>query len=355
MSFISYAQNFEDVMLWRALGHIDKGCYVDVGAQHPVIDSVSKAFYEHGWRGVHIEPVPQYAELLRRDRPDETILEIALSDTEGTLELNIISDTGLSTAVEVYARRHQAERMLEHRQVSVPSLTLKTALQPLVGKQVHWLKIDVEGFEAQVLKGWDSQALRPWIMVVEATIPGSAETDYTAWDGILTVADYLFVYFDGLNRYYIAREHEELAAAFMSPPNVFDDIKLTENSSYCSELVAAHHMVTQALTTHAAQAEAHAAQAEAQLHNILNSRSWRVTAPLRLMADVLRRLKFAIMAGTLPEKIKKRASCLFPAPETATQNPNHLSPRTAHIYAELKKAMESRKPTSTRKTDAHRN
>ncbi len=58
MTFISYAQNFEDVMLWRALKHVENGFYVDVGAQDPVVDSVSLAFYEHGWRGVHIEPTP---------------------------------------------------------------------------------------------------------------------------------------------------------------------------------------------------------------------------------------------------------------------------------------------------------
>ena len=104
MAFISYAQNFEDVMLWRALKHIEKGFYVDVGAQHPVIDSVSKAFYERGWRGIHIEPVPQYAELLRKDRPDETVLQVALGDAEGTLELNVIPETGLSTCVDAYAQ-----------------------------------------------------------------------------------------------------------------------------------------------------------------------------------------------------------------------------------------------------------
>jgi len=54
MTFISYAQNFEDVMLWRALGHVSAGRYIDVGAQDPVVDSVSKAFYEHGWRRIHV-------------------------------------------------------------------------------------------------------------------------------------------------------------------------------------------------------------------------------------------------------------------------------------------------------------
>jgi hypothetical protein len=32
MPFISYAQNYEDVILWRALRHVEKGFYVDVGA-----------------------------------------------------------------------------------------------------------------------------------------------------------------------------------------------------------------------------------------------------------------------------------------------------------------------------------
>lgn len=40
MAFISYAQNFEDVMLWRALKLFGPGRYIDVGANHPSQDSV---------------------------------------------------------------------------------------------------------------------------------------------------------------------------------------------------------------------------------------------------------------------------------------------------------------------------
>jgi FkbM family methyltransferase len=227
MSFTSYAQNFEDVMLWRALGHVQAGTYVDVGAQHPVIDSVSKAFYERGWRGTHIEPVPEFAELLRLDRPGETVLQVALGATEGTLELNVIADTGLSTAVRAHAQRHHDEQGMPVCRIEVPVLTLKSALQALAGKDVHWLKIDVEGYEEQVLRGWDSGVLRPWVMVVEATVPGSPAVDCAAWDPILAAADYRFVYFDGLNRFYIAAEHAELAAAFSCPPNVFDQVELS--------------------------------------------------------------------------------------------------------------------------------
>lgn len=242
MSFVSYAQNFEDVMLWRALKHVEHGFYVDVGAQHPVIDSVSKAFYEHGWRGVHIEPVQAYADLLRQDRPADTVLQLALSDSEGVLELNVIPETGLSTGVAAHAQRHLDEHGFAHTTVPVPMLTMKTALSFLHGKDVHWLKIDVEGLEEKVLRGWDSQRLRPWIMVIEATVPTSPEVDYESWEPLVVGAGYRFVYFDGLNRFYVADEHPELLDAFALPPNVFDGAALSglASSELCRGLIARH-------------------------------------------------------------------------------------------------------------------
>ena len=62
---ISFAQNCEDVILWRALKHVKKGCYIDIGAWDPVVDSVSMFFYTQGWRGIHAEPNPFYAKKLR--------------------------------------------------------------------------------------------------------------------------------------------------------------------------------------------------------------------------------------------------------------------------------------------------
>ncbi len=247
-AFTSYAQNFEDVMLWRALKHVPGGVYVDIGAQHPVIDSVSKAFYEQGWRGVHVEPVPYYADLLRQDRPDEVVLQLALSDHAGMLELNVIADTGLSTGVKAYADSHQAEHGFAHQIIPTPMLPMKTALASLEGRPVHWLKIDVEGLEEEVLRGWDSTTLRPWIIVIEATIPMSTELRYEGADRILVDAGYRFAYFDGLNRFYVAAEHSDLIALLKTPPNVFDGAHLSGQSSsgWCADLVSRHRAERQA-------------------------------------------------------------------------------------------------------------
>lgn len=335
MNFVSHAQQFEDLMLWRALKHIECGCYVDIGAQHPVIDSVSLAFYERGWRGVHVEPVPEYAAMLRRHRPDEIVIEAALTDVEGVAELNVILETGLSTLIAAHAKRHESERRITARRLVVPTLRLVTALQPLVGKEVHWLKIDVEGTEAAVLSGWDSARLRPWIMLVEATIPGVEASDHVCWEPMLLEAGYRFAWFDGLNRYYVANEHAELLSAFTSPPNVFDNIKLTAHSALCSDLIAAHQTRQNQLVAQASLAM----QTENRLRALLASRSWRLTAPLRYLGDQLRALRWLAVRRRQPPNPPAQGAVLL----------DDLAPRARRIHDRLAKAI------ATRKTHAHTN
>jgi len=40
--------------------------------------------------------------------------------------------------------------------------------------EIHFLKIDVQGSESDVLRGCDFVRYRPWIVVIEATEPLSA-------------------------------------------------------------------------------------------------------------------------------------------------------------------------------------
>ena len=75
---LSYAQHLEDYHLASVFADQGEGFYIDVGAHDPVVDSVSKAFYEHGWRGIHVEPLAEYADALRKDRPDERSIAVGL-------------------------------------------------------------------------------------------------------------------------------------------------------------------------------------------------------------------------------------------------------------------------------------
>ena len=231
--FVSYAQNFEDAMLWRALRHLPSGFYVDVGAQDPVVDSVSKAFYDAGWRGAHVEPVAEYAELLRKARPDEQVFQVALGVKAGTQKFFVVPSTGLSTSIRSIADRHRKERKYEVTEIRVPCLTLDQVFEATNHTEIQWLKIDVEGAEREVLSGWDGKRFRPWIVVVESTLPNSTIENFEQWEHLVLGADYQLVYQDGLNRFYVSAERAaELASSFKTPPNVFDEIASSGKGGY---------------------------------------------------------------------------------------------------------------------------
>jgi FkbM family methyltransferase len=227
MSFISYAQNFEDVMLWRALKHVECGFYVDVGANDPEIDSVTKAFYDFGWRGINIEPVPQWFDRLQEKRLRDINLQLAAGAEKGELVLYELPDTGLSTIKKTTAVRHEAEHGYTKFERTVLVETLTSICQRFHVAPIHFLKIDVEGAEKDVLDGLDLSVIRPWIILVESTMPYTQIENYAQWDPIILAANYDYVYFDGLNRFYVAQEHEDLKAHFNAPPNVFDGFMLS--------------------------------------------------------------------------------------------------------------------------------
>ncbi|HEY9133960.1 MAG TPA: FkbM family methyltransferase [Dyella sp.] len=234
--FISHAQNFEDVLLWRAVGHVASGFYVDIGAQDPVVDSVSLAFHERGWRGVHVEPMPNYAAALRDARPGDVVLEAAVGTATGTVQLHTIPNTGLSTLDDAVAHRHR-ENGFEVQELHVPSITLD-AVFAAASSDIHWLKIDVEGDEYDVIASWQDDTFRPWIIAVESTRPLEQAPSYAAWEPMLLAKGYRFALFDGLNRFYVAAQHPELFDAFMAGANVFDDFALSGDASapFCEEL-----------------------------------------------------------------------------------------------------------------------
>jgi len=315
MRFTTYAQNFEDVLLWRALGHVPNGFYIDVGANDPVEHSVTKAFYDRGWSGISIEPLPAFHEAFLAQRPRDTNLAIAAGAENGELVLyDVPAVRGWASPEREVAEAHRADGHAV-AELKVPVRTLASVCEEYVKGEIQFLKIDVEGFEGEVLRGMDLARWRPWVLVIEATLPNSRVTNHDQWEHLVTPHRYRFAWFDGLNRYYVAEEHGELMAAFAVQPNVFDDFishhlvmaweankavtgKLRESEARIAvatmEAHDAHERAngleheTEQLRAQLAQAQAANEQVstwarslEERLVATHNSTSWRVTAPLR--------------------------------------------------------------------------
>ena len=276
-------------MLLRALGDVRQGFYVDVGAHDPRADSVTRAFYERGWQGINVEPVGHWFDRLVADRPRDRNLQVAAAAEAGALELWEIVGTGLSTADPQHAQRHRAEGR-EVVALQVPARTLDDILAEAGAAEVHFLKVDVEGFEGEVLRGLDLRRVRPWIVLVEATEPGNTRDAHHGWEPLLTGSGYDMVWFDGLNRFYLAQEHADRRSAFAAPPNVFDDFIRYSEWLARQDVATLRAECDRALDA-AAAAQAHAASAEARLDEVYTSRSWRAAAPLRAFARLVRALR----------------------------------------------------------------
>jgi FkbM family methyltransferase len=224
LAVVSWSIQREDILLLRALNgvHHSEGFYIDVGANAPDEHSVTKLFYDHGWHGINVEPSPYWHKRLSEERPRDINVHAAASDKPGKLTLYDHPEGGLGTAVEEFADRHVGDWNVEKRGVEVDALTLTQICEQHAPANIHFLKIDVEGFEEQAIRGMDFKRFRPWILCIEATEPMKVHVHtHEAWEPMVLAADYTFVGFDGLNRWYVANEHPERMGAFKYPTDDF--------------------------------------------------------------------------------------------------------------------------------------
>ena len=220
---VSYGQNGEDVVLWRALGHLTERRYVDVGANHPVHHSVTWLFYENGWRGVDVEPVEHFADLLASARPGQRrgagrgVRPPRAASSSSTRSSAPGSAPPTRRLAEAYA-----DKGFSTVRRTVPSRDAGRTCRAWRGPRRRRGDPLPQG-RRRGRRGRASCARptsrpwRPWVVVVEATRPLSTEQSYAEWEPLLLQAGYRFCLFDGLSRYYVAEEHAELARAAVVP------------------------------------------------------------------------------------------------------------------------------------------
>lgn len=280
-------------MLWRALKHIDKGFYIDIGAAWPDQDSVTKAFYDRGWSGVNVEPNPDLYQQIVEKRLRDINLHLAVGNEIGDLQICCIKDTGLSTGVQSIVNDYEGKGFTtEYQQIKV--ITLEKIFEKYLspGLDVHFLKIDVEGMEKAVLQGNDWSRFRPWIVLIESTLPGTQIENHGQWEGILYESKYMFAYADGINRFYIAQEHKDILSILKYPPNVFDD--------YILNIRRQSELQIQDMAVKIQEFEAKAEELLIQMQMLYASKSWRITLPLRWIGEKFRKNN----PKKLTEKIK---------------------------------------------------
>ena len=149
----------------------------------------------------------------KRERPRDVSICAGVGERDGE-KLRLYPNGGNSSFIQ--------SDCVNESVYDVEIVTLKSICDDYVdaNQTIHFLKIDVEGFEKKVLLGADFKRYRPIVIVMESTLPDSTIPCFDEWEYILIDAEYHLAFSWGVNRYYVANEHMDYDNRFLEVPTL---------------------------------------------------------------------------------------------------------------------------------------
>lgn len=152
----SFSQCGQDAFIYQMVfGAKKEGFFLDVGGNNPIEINNTYLLEQKGWTGMAFEPVKAQAEQWE-DARSTPCYNIAIGDKEGEVEfteMNVDAFSGIGAA------KYYADNLSAVTTYKVRQRTLANILKEKEIKHVDFVSIDVEGYEMNVLKGIDFEAV----------------------------------------------------------------------------------------------------------------------------------------------------------------------------------------------------
>lgn len=156
--------DIESALTEQFFGRGATGYFVEVGAHAPRIGSQTWRLEQAGWTGVLVEPQPDLAEVLRRER-SARVFAVACSSPENAGRTLPFHLAGWMSALDV---ERMAPGVEPQGMIEVKAMTLDQILvEAGAPTRIDFLSIDVEGHEIEVLRGFDLARWRPRLILLE--------------------------------------------------------------------------------------------------------------------------------------------------------------------------------------------
>ena len=161
------------------VGCLEKGFYVDIGANLPTRRSNTLALYQAGMRGLCVEPNLELAALFEKVRTEDEVICAAVGEEFSVGQLQRFNYHVFSTCSEEIAQeRLEGDRETLKTSLLRSSLVAMLPLKELLGKYLSaggkgrtffLLKTDTEGFDLNVLRSNDWEKFQPLAILTEST------------------------------------------------------------------------------------------------------------------------------------------------------------------------------------------
>lgn len=143
--------------------------YMEIGANHPVQTSATYLFSKnYGAKGVLVEAIPKLAERLKAVRPNDTVLNCAVTNTfDETVDFYVHEKDELSSVsvqhIAKFSEFGGDQRIVD--KLTVTNVHINELMREH-GANLDFLSIDVEGLDADLIAAMDT-VFQPSILQCE--------------------------------------------------------------------------------------------------------------------------------------------------------------------------------------------
>ena len=191
-----FKPEFETALVRDFFRDRPSGFFVEVGANDPKKDSQSFHLEEAGWTGILVEPLPDLASVLRRERKAQ-VFEVACSAPEHAGQIMRLHVAGPFSSFDPNLA---VTGMRADRVIDVKVRTLDDVLaEGRASVPIDLMSVDVEGHELDVLRGFDFARWKPRLILLEDHVSSLDKHRF------MTRAGYTLIRRTGLNGWYVPR------------------------------------------------------------------------------------------------------------------------------------------------------
>ena len=164
---LAYSHWGVDLIITKILKYKKKGVYIDVGCYHPIEISNTALLYNKGWNGINIDISAYSIRLFNFLKPDDINLNLAVSNLNDKVDIFYQKKLSKISTINKKLSQKIFQGKIITKKITCKKLTKIIDESIYKNREIHFLNIDAESHDLQVLKSLDFNRYSPKIICIE--------------------------------------------------------------------------------------------------------------------------------------------------------------------------------------------